>query len=85
MENMYIDKVDGIVNSNRYNNTYHSKTKMKPVDVKSSTYIDFNKENDKRDPKFEVRDHIRISKYKNIFAKGHTPNWFEEVFVNKKN
>ena len=85
MKNMYIDKVDGIVNSIRYSNTYHSKTKMKPVDVKSSTYIDFNKENDKRDPKFEVRDHIRISKYKNIFAKGRTPNWFEEVFVNKKN
>ena len=81
---MYIDQVDGIVSSNRYSNTYHSKTKMKPVDVKSSTYIDFNKENDKRNPKFEVRDHIRISKYKSIFAKGCTPNWFEEVFVNKK-
>ena len=71
---MYIDQVDGIVSSNRYSNTYHSKTKMKPVDVKSSTYIDFNKENDKRDPKYEVRDHIRISKHKSIFAKGSTPN-----------
>ena len=47
---MYIDKLDEIVN--KYNNTYHSTTKMKPVDVSSSTYIDFNKENNKEDPKF---------------------------------
>ena len=57
---------------------------MKPVDVKSSTYIDFNKENNKQDPKFKVGDHVRISKYKNVFAKGYTSIWSEEVFVIKK-
>ena len=63
---------------NKHNNTYNST--MKPVDVNSNTYIDFNKEN----PKFEVGDHVRISKYKNIFGKGYTPNWSKEVFVIKK-
>ena len=57
---------------------------MKPVDVKDDTYIDFKKEVNDEDPKFKVGDHIRISKYKNIFAKGYTPNWSEEVFVIKK-
>ena len=54
-----LDKLDDIVN--KYNNTYHSTIKMKPVDVKSSTYIDFNKDNNKEDPKFKVDDHVRIS------------------------
>ena len=76
---MYIDKLAYIVNE--YNNTYHSKIKMNPADVKSITYIDFTKENNKENPKFEVGDHVRISKYKNIFAKGYTSNWSEEVFV----
>ena len=53
-------------------------------DVKDNTYIDFEKEGNDRDPKFKVGDHIRISKYKNIFARGYTPNWYEEVFVIKK-
>ena len=57
---------------------------MKPMDVKSSTYIDVNVENNDEDPKFKVGDHVRISKYKNIFAKGYTPNWSEEFFVIKK-
>ena len=52
---------------------------MKPVAVKDNTYIEVND----KDPKFKVGDHVRISKYKNIFAKGHTPNWSEEVFVIK--
>ena len=60
-KNVYIDKLDDIVNE--YNNTYHTTIKMKPIDV-----------NDK-DPKFKVVDHVRISKYKNIFAKRYTPNW----------
>ena len=47
---------------------------MKSVDVKSSTYIDFNKENSKEGPKFKVGDDVRISKYKNIFAKGYVSN-----------
>ena len=80
--NVYIDKLDGIVN--KYNNTYHSTIKMKPVDVKSSTYIDSSKEINDKDPKFKVGDIVRISKYKTIFAKGYVPNWSEEVFVIKK-
>ena len=60
---------------------------MKPADVKDNTYIDFKKEVNDKDPKFKVGDHVRISKYKNIFAKRYTPNWYEEVFVvsNTKN
>ena len=59
---------------------------MKPVDVKDNTYTDFEKEvnNNNKDPKFKVGDYVRISKYKNIFAKGYTPNWSEEDFVVKK-
>ena len=57
---------------------------MKPVDVKASTYVEFNKENNNESPKFKIDDHVRISKYKNIFAKGSVPNWLEEVFVIKK-
>ena len=80
-KNVYIDKLDDIVNE--YNNTYHRIIKMKPVDVKDNAYIDFNKEvNDYS--KFKVGDHLRISKYKNIFSKGYTQNWSEEVFVIKK-
>ena len=62
---------------------------MKPVDVQSNTYIDSmelhskKKVNDK-DPKFKANDHVRISKYKNVFAKRYTPNWSEEVFVVSK-
>ena len=57
---------------------------MKPIDVKSSTYIDFIKENNEKDPKFKIDNIVRILKYKNIFAKGCTPNWSKEVFVIKK-
>ena len=78
-KNVYIDKLDDIVGE--YNNTYHRKIKMKPVDVKDNTYIDLNKEVHDKDPKFKVGDHARISKYKNIFAKRYTPNWSEEIFV----
>ena len=53
-----------------YNNAYHRTIKMKPVDVKDNTYNDFKKEVNDKDPKFKVSDYIRISKYKNIFAKG---------------
>ena len=58
--------------------------KMKPVDVKDNTYIDFKKEVNDKNPKFKVGDHVRISKYKNIFAKGYMPNWSEEIFIIKK-
>ena len=76
---MYIDKLYDIVNE--YNNTYHRTIKMKPVGVTDNTYIDFEKEVNNKDPKFKIGDHVRISKYKNIFAKGYMPNWSEEVFV----
>ena len=57
---------------------------MKPIEVKDNTFIDSIKEVNDKDPKFKVRDHVRISKYKNIFAKGYTPNWSEEVFMIKE-
>ena len=57
---------------------------MKPIDVKDNTYINTSKEINNKDPKFKVGDHVRISKYKNIFAKGYMPNWSEEVLVIKK-
>ena len=65
-KNVYIDKLDDIVNE--YNNTYHRTIKMKPVDVKDNTYIDFKKEVNDKDPKFKVGDHVRISKYKKYFC-----------------
>ena len=72
-KNVYIDKLDDIVDED--NHTYHRIIKMKPIDVKDNTYIDFDKEVNDKDPKFKVGDHVRISKYKNIFTTGYTPNW----------
>ena len=80
-KNVYIDKLDDIVN--KYKNTYHSTMKMKTVDVKSSTYIDSSKKNNDKDPTFKIGDIVRISKYKNTFAKGYVRNWCEEFFVIK--
>ena len=82
-KNVDIDKLDDIVH--KYNNKRHRTIKMKPIDVADNTYIDFDKEVNDNDPKFKVGDHVRISKYKSIFAKGYTPNWSEEIFVIKKN
>ena len=81
-KNVYINKLDDIVGE--HNNTYHRTIKMKPVDVKVDTYIDFKKEVHDKIPKSKVSNHVKISKYKNIFAKGYTPNWSEEVFVVSK-
>ena len=81
-KNVYINKLDDIVNE--YSNTYHGTIKMKPLDVGDNLYIDFEKGVYDKDPKFKVGDHVRISKYKNIFAKVYTPNWSVEVFVIKK-
>ena len=81
-KNVYIDKLDDIVKE--YNNIYHRTIKMKPTDVKDNTYIDSSKEVNDKDPKLKVGDQVRISKYKNIFAKGYAPNWSEEIFVIKK-
>ena len=79
---MYIDKLDDI--GNKYSNTYHRSIKMNPVNVKSSIHIDFNIENNKEGAKFKIGDHVRISKYKNIFAKGYVPNWSQEVYKSYK-
>ena len=69
-KNVYIDKLDDIVDE--YDNTYQRTIEMKPVDVKDNTYIDFKKEVNDNYPKLKVGDHVRISKYKNIFAKEYT-------------
>ena len=81
-KNVYIDKLDDI--ADEYNNTYHTTIKMKPIDVKDNTYINTDKETNDKGPKFKVGDRVRISKYKNIFAKVDTPNWSEEISVIKK-
>ena len=57
---------------------------MKPIDVTSDSYAEYNEDSNEKDPKFKVGDHVRISNYKNIFAKGHTQNWSKEVFVVSK-
>ena len=76
---MYIDKLDDVVNT--YNNIYHRTIEMKPFDVKRRIYIDFNEENNKEGPKFNVDDHVRISKSENIFAKRYLPNLSKEAFL----
>ena len=81
-KSVYIDKLDDIVSE--YNNTYHRTIKKTPADIKDNTYFHFKREVNDKDPKFKVGDHVKISKYKNIFAKGYTPNWSEEVFVVSK-
>ena len=67
----------------QYNNTHHRTVEMKPVDVRDNRYID-SMEQDPNKDSYKVGDHVRISKYKNIFAKGYIPNWSEEDFTIKK-
>ena len=74
--------LDDIVN--KYDNTVHRTTKMKPLDVTSVSYAEYNKDSTEKDSKFKVDDCVRISKYKNICAKGYTQNWSEEVFIISK-
>ena len=81
-KNVYFDVLDDILD--KYNNTVHRSIKMKPIDVTSDSYAEYNEDFNKKDPKFKVGDHVRISKYKNIFAKGYAPNWSEELFVVSK-
>ena len=81
-KNVYVDVLDDIVN--KYNNMVHKTIKMKPFDFTDDSFVECNEEENKKDPKFQVGDHVRISKYKNIFAKGYAPNWSEEVFVINK-
>ena len=77
-KNDYFDVLDDIVN--KYNTIVHKTIKIKPIDVTGDSYAKYNENLNKNDPKFKVGDQVRISKYKNIFAKGYTPNWSEEVF-----
>ena len=79
LKNVYIDVLNDIIN--KYNNTVHRTIKIKPIDVTNDSYIEYNKDFNKKGPKFKVNGHVRISKYKNIFAKGYVPNWSEEVFI----
>ena len=82
VENVYSNDLDD--NVKRYNNTIHSSMKMKPKDVTDDSFVEYSEETNKKSPKFKVGDNVRISKYKNIFAKGYRPNWSEEVFVVNK-
>ena len=80
--NVYLDVLDDIVDI--YNNTVHKTIKTKPIDVTNHCYAEYNENSNKKDPKFKVSDHVRLSKRKNIFAKGYAPNGSEEVFVVSK-
>ena len=74
--------LDDVVN--KYNNTVHTTVKVKPIDVTDDSYAEYHEDFNKKDPKFKVGDNVRISKYKNIFAKGYAPNWSDEVFIVSK-
>ena len=78
-KNIHFDVLDDIVN--KYNNTVHKTIKIKPTDVTDDSHAECNEDFPKKD---EVEDNVRVSKYKNIFAKGYTPNQSEEVFVVSK-
>ena len=81
-KNVYFDVLDDIVN--KYNNTVHISIKKKQFDVTFDSYAECNEDSIEKDPKFKVGDHVRTSKYKNVFAKGYTQNWLEDVFVISK-
>ena len=81
-KNVYFDVLADIVDKS--NNTVYTNIKMRPIDVTPDSYAEYNEDSNEKDPKFKVGDHVRISKHKNIFAKGYTPNWSEEVFVINK-
>ena len=81
-KNVSFDVLDDIVN--KYNNTVHRTTKMKPAGVTDDSYAEYNENFNKKDPKFKVGDHVRNSKCKNIFAEVYAPNWSEDVFVVSK-
>ena len=81
-KNIYFNVLDDIVKD--YNNSIHSSIKMKPKDVEDDSFVEYIEKSNKKDPKFKIGDHVRISKYKNIFFKGYLPNWSEEIFAINK-
>ena len=81
-KNIHFNVLDDIVD--KYNNPWHSSIKMKPKDVTDSSFAEYSEDFDKKDPKFKVGDHVRMSKYKHISANGYTPNWSKEILVAKK-
>ena len=83
-KNFYYDALDDVLN--KYNNTKHSAIKTKPKDVKNDNKRAYIDERNEKDSRYKVDDRVRISKFKNIFAKGYTPNWSKEIFiVNERN
>ena len=82
LKNVYFNVLDDIVD--KYNNTYHKTIKVKVTDVRDDSFTEYNEESNKKNPKFKIGDHVRISKYKNIFSKGYALNWSEEIFVVEK-
>ena len=81
-KNVYFDVLDDIADES--NDTYYKIIKMKPVDVGDDSFAEYNEESNEKDPKFKVDDHVRISKFKNVFAKGYIPNWSEEISIIRK-
>ena len=81
-KDVYFDVLDNIVDE--YSNTYYRPIKMKPIHAGDDSFAEYNEKSNEKGFKFEIGDYVRISKYKNIFAKGYTHNWSEEIFVVKK-
>ena len=81
-KNVYFDVLNDF--ADKYNNIYHRTIKMKLIDVGDDSFAEYNEESNEKGSKFKVGDHVRISMYKNIFAKRYTNNWSEEIFVVKK-
>ena len=81
-KNVYYNVLDDVVS--KYNNTKHSTIKMKPKDVGYNNKRVYNDEHNEKSARFNVDDRVRISKFKNIFAKGYTPNWSKEIFIVNK-
>ena len=78
-KNIYFDVLGDILH--KYNIKVHRTIRIKPIDITDDSYAEYNKNFNEKDPKFKVSNHVRISKYKNSFAKGYAPHWSEEVFV----
>ena len=78
-KNVYYDVLDDVVN--KYNNTKHSTIKMKPIDVGDNNKRVYIDEHNEKDSRFKVGNRVRISKFKNIFAKGYASNWSSKIFI----